>query len=187
MMAPNFHANFAGRERAPNYPMCTILDVIKRFVRRFKGGRKSLRRDSESEGEYFRKRTDGWDDEAGRSSHREVTKPAKPNLSDVQSSNFRMRLYYQLNVVKREKEKPWYRYSLSNLKTYSPAKRLKEKRHFMVERSKPITINSRRLNDFHFENSSSKLREVKANQSDKKSDSEDIFVLDIGPISRSCI
>jgi len=147
--------------------------------------------DSESESEYFRKRTDGWDNLAGRSSHRKVKKPATPNLSYVQRSNFRIRLYHQLNVVKRKNETPSYLYSLpserSNLKTLSPVTRLKERRHSMVERSKPIAIHARRFSDFQYGSSDSKLREGKTSQFDRESDNEDVFVLDIGPISSSCI
>jgi len=200
--------------RTPSYPMRAPLDLIKPFLRRIAGGRKSMRSDmdcnleeihtgkerefqdcdtddSERESEYFGKRTDGWDNGAGRSSHRKVKKPATPNLSDVQRSNFRIRLYYQLNLVNRENEKPSYLYSLhserSNIKTLSPVTRPKEKRHFMIERSKPIPIHSWRFSDFHYGGSDSKLREGKTSPSDRESDNEDIFVLDIGPISKSCI
>lgn len=188
--------------RKPNYPMRATLDLIKPFLRRIAGGRKSIRSDrdrnlediytekerdfqdcdtddSESKSEYFRKCTDGWDNSAGRSSLRKVKKPATPNLSDVQRSNFRMRLYLQLNVVKRKNETPSYLYSSSsersNLKTLS------------LERSKPIAIHARRFSDFHYGSSDSKFREGKTSQSDRESDNEDVFVLDIGPISSSYI
>jgi len=200
--------------RTPNSPMRAKLKVIWPILRRLAGGRKSLRRqgdrnledirtekerkfqdceadDSGRESKYSRKRTDRWDDEEGRSKLRKVQKPATPNLSDVQRSNFRIRLYYQLNVVKRVNEKPSYLYSLpyerSNFNGYSSVTRLKGKHHFVVERSKPIAIDARRISDFHFGTCDRKLRAGKTSQSDKGSDNEDVFVLDIEPIPRSCI
>jgi len=208
--------------------MWAKLKVLCPILQKLAGGRKSCRRqrdpnledshtqkkrefqdceasDSSSENECFRKRKDDRDDEEDRRNFQKSKKPATPNLSDIQRSNFRMRLYYQLNVVERVNLKPSFLYSLpverSSLKSprergrkrerererllYSRAIPLKRKYHFVVERSKPIAIHARRIIDDHFGNSEMKFREDKTSQSDKWSDNEDVFALDIEPISRS--
>jgi len=190
------------------YSVSRILlkKLIWPLLRRLTGGRKSSRSkshpdlnleysyaqkkrkfqdceaDDSGESEYFRKRRDDWDDEEDRRNSHKTKKPAPPNLSNIQSSNFRIRLYYQLNVVKRANKKPSYLYSLpcelSNLERCRPVTRLMGKHHFVVERSKPIAIHARRIRDVEFGNFVVKLREDKT-KSGSWSDNEDIFALDI--------
>jgi len=195
--------------RTPNSPIRAKLQVIWPFLRRLAvlGGRKSSRRqsdpnleeshtetkrefqglegdDSSGESEYFRKRKNDYDGEEHGGNFQKIKKPATPNLSHIQRSNFRIRLYYQLNVVKRVKEKPSYLHSLpcerSNLKRYRPVTRLS---NFVVERSKPIAIHARRISHVDFEDSKTMLRDDKTSQSDSWPDNEDVFALDIEPIS----
>jgi len=195
------------KPRTPKSPLGAKLQSILPILRRLASGRKSLtcQRDPNLEdshaqqkrefqdyeadktsgkSEYFRKRKNERDDKEDRRNFQKTKKLVTTNLSDMQRSNFRIRLYYQLNVVKRVHEKPSYLYSLpcerSDLMGYRPVTRLND--HFVVERSKPIAINARRISDVDFRNSEIKLREDKRSQSDKGSDSEDVFVLDIHPI-----
>jgi len=151
---------------------------------------------SRSESEYFEKRNEDWDSQAGEGSKqnnfRKVYKPETPNLSGVQRSNFRIRLYYQLNVVERTMEKPSYitlHLDRQKLGKYCPVTRLNGKQYLWVERSKPIAMQSRfhdrRISDIDLGKRDNMFRRGKTNQSDKASDDEDIFALDIEPILRS--
>jgi len=148
---------------------------------------------SGSESEYYCKESNSdWDTQSkGNGITRNITKAREspaPKLSFVQRSNFRIRLYYQLNVVKRTKEKPAKLNSLKlerlELGSYCPLKRLKGK-HLGFERSKPIAMQTRRISDVEFDSRSSKLLNGEMSESDKGSDSQDVFALDIDPIERS--
>jgi len=207
VMIPSYHPNVAGNER-------NVSPTLERSSKQSSKGRFSYFRtardrnladshtekdrefqdceayESGSDSEYLRKRRDSGYDEEDRSNLQKVQKPSTVKLSNIQKSNFRIRLYYQLNVLKRVNEKSLYRWSLPkwerpNLGIYCPVTRLKEKHHFLAEISKPIAINSRRIRDFDFENSHIELREVKTSQFDKVSDNEDIFRLDIEPAPMS--
>jgi len=145
-------------------------------------------KNSGSESEYCKESNGDWDTRSkGNGITRNITKargsPA-PKLSFVQRSNFRIRLYYQLNVVKRTKEKPAKLNSLKlerlELGSYCPLKRLKGK-HLGFERSQPIAMQTRRLSDVEFDRRSSKLPNGEMSESDKGSDSQDVFALDIDP------
>jgi len=204
VMIPNYYPNFAGNERnvSPTLERSS-KQSSKRRSSYFRTARDRNLADSHTEkdrefqdceadqsgsdSEYLRKRKDSGYDEEDRSNLQKVQKPSTVKLSDIQKSNFRIRLYHQLNILKRANEKSLYRYSLHkwerpNLGIYCPVTRLKEKHHVEVERSKPIAINSRRIRDFESENSPIELRKVKTSQFDKVSDNEDIFRLDIEPV-----
>jgi len=145
---------------------------------------------SSSKNEYCKESNGDWETQSkGNGIPRNITKvresPA-PKLSCVQKADFRIRLYYQLNVVKRTKEKPPNLNSLKlerlELGSYCPLKRLKGKHYLGYERSKPIAMQTRRINEVEFDSRSSKMLKGETSESDKGSDSEDVFALDIEPI-----
>jgi len=143
--------------------------------------------------EYCKERKDDWDaqseDNGARKNLPKARELPAPKLSCVEISNFRIRLYYQLNVVKRTKEKPSDVNSLKlerlELGSYCPLTRLKGKHYLGFERSKPIEMETRRISKVDFESRCSNLRKRKMSQSDKGFDNEDVFTLDIEPILRS--
>jgi len=140
--------------------------------------------------EFCKERKDDWDAQSeDNGASKNLTKgrefPA-PKLSCVQISNFRIGLYYQLNVVKRTKEKPSdlnvLKLERLELGSYCPVRRLKGKHYLGFERSKPIAMQTRRISEVDFESRCSNLRKEKMSQSGKVSDNEDVFTLDIEPI-----
>jgi len=145
---------------------------------------------SSSKSKYCKESIGDWDTlSKGNVIPRNITKAREspaPKLSCVQKADFRIRLYYQLNVVKRTKEKPANLNSLKlerlELGSYCPLKRLKGKHYLGFERSKPIAMQTRRISDVEFDSRSSKLLKGETSESDKGSDNEDVFALDIEPI-----
>jgi len=143
--------------------------------------------------DYCKERKDDWDaqpeDNGARKNLPKAREFAAPKLSCVQISNFRIPLYYQLNVVKKTKEKPSDLNSLKlerlELGNYCPVTRLKGKHYLRFERSKPIAMQTQRISEVDFESRCSNLRKGKRSQSDKGSDNEDVFTLDIEPIQSS--
>jgi len=148
---------------------------------------------SGSGSEYCKESNGDWDTQSkGNGITRNIRKAREspaPKLSFVQRSNFRNRLYYQLNVVKGTKEKPANLNTLKlerlELGSYCPLKRLKGKHYLGFERSKPISMQTRRISEVDFDSRSSKLPNGEISESDNGSDSQDVFTLDIGPIERS--
>jgi len=142
---------------------------------------------------YCKERKDDWDaqseDNGARKNLQKARELPAPKLSCKQISNFRIRLYYQLNVVRRTKEKPSDLNSLKlerlELGSYCPVTRLKATHYLGFERSKPIAMQTRRISEVDFESRCSNLRKGKRSQSDKGSDNEDVFTLDIEPIQSS--
>jgi len=140
-----------------------------------------------SDSEYCKKRKDDWDTQPeGNGARKNLPKARElpaPKLSCSQISNFRIRLYYQLNVVKRTKEKPANLNSLKlgrlELGSHCPVTQVKGKHYLGFERSKPIAMQTRRRSEVDFESRCSNLRKGKMSQSDKGSDNEDVFALDI--------
>jgi len=143
--------------------------------------------------EYCKELKDDWgaqsEDNGARKNLPKARQFPAPKLACVQISHLRTRLYYELNVVKRTKEKPSDLNSLKlerlELGSYCPVTRLKGKHYLGFERSKPIAMQTRRISEVDFESRCSNLRKGKLRQSDKGSDNEDVFTLDIKPIQRS--
>jgi len=135
------------------------------------------------ENEYIKERNDVWNaqPEGGRQNNiRKVRISETPTLSDLQRSNFRLRLYYQLNVVKRPIENTSYVNSLHlERQEQCPVTRPKGKHYLGIERSKPIPMKIQRISDIDFGNSPSELPKIETMLSDIGSDIEDVFALDI--------
>jgi len=169
----NVEDNQKKKQEMQNYAVDTRLRGKKK---------KSLRKI-----EYHKKFSDDPYAQTEESNKRNnLSKPAASSLSGVQRSNFRIRLYYQLNVVKRQTVKSPY---INSLKmkgqehgSYCPAARIKLRHSYGVERSTPIAMQSRRISDVDFVNEDTNLRKEKTSHSDIESENEDVFVLDIEPI-----
>jgi len=142
---------------------------------------------------YCKEREDDWDaqseDNGACKNLLKARESPAPKLACVQISHLRTRLYYELNVVKRTKEKPsdFNPLNLERLElgSYYPVTRLNGKHYLGFERSKPIAMETRRISEVDFESRCSNLRKGKISQSDKGSDNEDVFTLDIEPTQRS--
>jgi len=89
------------------------------------------------------------------------------NLSSVRTSNFRIRLYYQLNVLKRNSLLSSHQNIQFSSYPITPT--------MCVERSKPTALPERRI-DSVFRKSDMKFQNVVTN---KTVDNEEIFVLEI--------
>jgi len=97
------------------------------------------------------------------------------NLSSIHKPNFRVRLYYQLNVVDRRSKLPSH-LNLLPFDSKSQVGRGSEGRiHQDIKRSKPIAMNKGRMSDFDV---SGYDREWPVG-SVSRSDNEDVFTLDI--------
>jgi len=109
-----------------------------------------LELDVRNESKCCRERNNDWDAtpaEGNKSINaRRVQKSEAPNLSSAQRSYFRIRLYYQLNVVKRPIEKPSY-YVNPYLKRHKVEMHYpvieQRGKHILVETSKPIEVQKR--------------------------------------------
>jgi len=102
----------------------------------------------------------------------------RPNLSDVQSSNFRIRLYYQLNVVQSRSKK----LSVHTRGVHSAPARLcshNRKHEREVHRSMPITIDMGQSFVRHAGYVDRRWAEYNACRSTENLDTDDIFTLDI--------
>jgi len=142
--------------------------------------------DVRNESKCCRERRDDWDATPAGAyksiNARRVQKSKAPNLSSAQRSNFRIRLYNQLNVVKRPIEKPSYYVNpyLERHKVEMQTPGIDQRgKHILVERSKPIEVQKRRISDVVLEDREDMLPKRKTIQSDKEPENEDLFALDI--------
>jgi len=103
-----------------------------------------------------------------------------PNLTDVRNSNFRNRLYHQLNVVKPRTSNPASTVSWSKSKRYDFNYRLDRE----IQRSKPIAIDMERPFDWHDGYNERKRTEYNTNKSPVMSENEDVFELDLEPMAK---
>jgi len=112
---------------------------------------------------------------------------SRPTLTAVRASNFRNRLYHQLNVVKRSPRKPSYlgKCPLNSLMMHSTFAFANGSRGEMrstnceFERSEPLSIGKKRMNDVDFEDHNRKRSEEPTTMSQEGSDNEDVFALDM--------
>jgi len=102
-----------------------------------------------------------------------------PNLSDVRNSNFRIRLYHQLNVVKRRTSYLISEDTWTQSKRYDVNRRLGE-----IQRSKPIAIDMERPFDWNDEYNERKRPEYNTNGSLARSENEDVFEMDLEPMAK---
>jgi len=91
-----------------------------------------------------------WRDVPGadRYSKLETQKLVCPNLSSINSTNFRVRLYHQLNVVGRRSKLPSHLYLSPSNSSSQGGSGYKGKIHQEFERSKPIAMNKGRIIDY---------------------------------------
>jgi len=84
---------------------------------------------------------------ADRCSKLETQKSVCPNLSSINSTNFRVRLYHQLNVVGRRSKLPSHLYSSPPNSNSQRGSGYKARIHHEFERSKPIAMTKGRMID----------------------------------------
>lgn len=84
---------------------------------------------------------------ADRCSKRETPKSVFPNLSSIHKANFRLRLYYQLNVVGRRSKLPSHLYSFPSNSNSRGGRGYEGRIHKEFERSKPIMMSKGRMID----------------------------------------
>jgi len=111
---------------------------------------------------------------------------SRPSLTAVGTSNFRIRLYHQLNVVERNSKKPSYlEKSPFNARSRPSSSAYPNKglgyrgtADLEFERSKPIAMDMERGKDSDFGDHDRKWPEGPKSRS-QGSDIEDVFALDI--------
>jgi len=85
---------------------------------------------------------------ADRYSKHKTEKSVCPNLSSINSPNFRVRLYHQLNVVGRRSKLPSHLYSSPSNSNSQGGNGYKGRIYQEFERSKPIAMNKGRIIDY---------------------------------------
>jgi len=142
-----------------------------------------------------KKQRDNWVKRSERNQVNNELEPqhvSRPILTAVRTSNFRIRLYHQLNVVERSSKKPSYLHkspfiprslptSFANL---SGSFGFGRRAELEFERSKPIAMDTRRTNDSELGDHDRKWPEGPSSRSEGGSDYEDVFALDIEPTSK---
>jgi len=116
---------------------------------------------------------------------------ARPTLTAVRSSNFRIRLYHQLNVVKRSSNKPSYLHKSAFNPRSLPASFANlggsfgfgRRAELEFERSKPIAMDTRRTSDGELGDNDRQWPKG-TSSGEGGSDNDDVFALDIEPTSK---
>jgi len=142
-----------------------------------------------------KKQQDNWVKRSDRNQVNSDLEPqhmSRPTLTAVRTSNFRIRLYHQLNVVERSSKKPSYLHKSPFIPRSLPTSfanlggsfgfRRRAKLEF--ERSKPIAMDTRRTNDGELGDHDRKWPEGPSSRSEGGSGNEDVFALDIEPTSK---
>jgi len=141
------------------------------------------------------KKQDNWVKGSDRNrvdSELETQHVDRPTLTAVRASNFRIRLYHQLNVVERSSKKPSYLHkspfnprslptSFANISGRISFGRRTE---LEFERSEPIAMDTTRTNESELGDHDRKWPEGPSSRSEGGSDNEDVFALDIEPTSK---
>jgi len=121
-----------------------------------------------------------------------VARPTLSTLTAVRTSNFRIRLYHQLNVVERSSKKPSHLHKSpfnprslpTSFANFSSSFGFGRRAELEFERSKPIAMDTMRTNDSELGDHDRKWPEGPSSRSEGGSDNEDVFALDIEPTSK---